>query len=554
MFKPENIGIKNQTQLINLLHETEQNPFCFFLPNGPQAELIKTIGETVPKKRIILVTSGNGTGKSACVINIVPNIVYGDSNFFRNIRDVETGKIISGFFDYPLYKNYPKDWPKHIWYVSNKDSLKGLWEEFKKWIPETLYKATKGGKTYISEVFFKGTDWKLSFKTVDQDPGTFESANISLCIFDEPPPLVLYRAAIARLRAGGFIIIPATPLFGSAWFVDEIIDKVEDDGDKYHQTVSIWENCVETSGSWDLGPDLGKHPKGCLFKKNIDFMVRNFDIDEREAREKGKFQHLTGLVYKTYVRDTRHGEPGHFKKIGTPHFPESFVYQFILDPHDRRPPAACWIRIDKWGRKRVIREWPSVYDSVYQGRPFNEIKSADPYVIKDFVRMWIDIEVNLRIPNDRLQSIIDPNFGRKPNSVTGLMMHEEYSNEFDKQGRGRGFITDANDDLATGHKAVKDLLQPTTSGDQYLLIDRSCVNMDKGFRSYSYDEWRGKTAEGKSISERVKTDYKDFPDLIRYAAVVPIEWWPFEDREVSDKDDYDYGTMDKDEAIPEGVV
>jgi len=429
----------SQDHLIDILDHARQYPFMYFLPNRPQADLIRAIGEQVPNKRIFLVTSGNGTGKSTCVINIVANIVLGDSNIYHNVKDVETSEVIPGFFQYPLYQNYPKDWPKQIWYVSNKDSLKGIWEEFKKWIPEHMYTSYKGGKTYVSEVFFKNTDWRLSFKTVDQDPGTFESANISLCIFDEPPPQALYKAAIARLRSGGFIIIPATPLFGAAWFVDEIIEDISEKSDKYHQTVTIWENCIEDSGSWDLGKLLGVHPKGCLHKKNIQFMVRNFDIDEREAREKGKFQHLTGLVYKTYVRDKKPKQLPHFVDIGTPNFPESFVYQFILDPHDRKPPAACWIRMDRWGRRRVIREWPSVHDDCYQGRTFNEIKSADPYVIKDFVRMWIEIETRLRIPNDRLQSIIDPNFGRKPNSVTGFAIHEEYSREFDKQGRPRGF-------------------------------------------------------------------------------------------------------------------
>jgi len=115
-------------------------------------------------------------------------------------------------------------------------------------------------------------------------------------------------------------------------------------------------------------------------------------------------------------------------------------------------------------------------------------------------------------------------------------------------------LTDVNDDLAIGHKAVKDLLKPTPNGDQYLLIDRSCVNIDRGMRSYSYDEWRGKTAEGKTISERVKTDYKDFPDLLRYACMTPFEWRPFEGVEPSRKDDYDYGSMEKTEEAPEGVA
>lgn len=492
-------------------------------------------------------TSGNGTGKTSATINIIANLVWKPVNIFRNITDIKSGEKIAGFFNYPLYHQWPERWPKNIWYISNRDALHEIWREFKVWIPERLMRYSKDGKTYTSTVSFSDSPWRLSFKTVDQDIKTFETANIGMAIFDEPPPLQVYKAVVARLRSGGIIIIPATPLFGASWFVDEIIDRVKEDGDKFHQTVSVWENCIQTAGYWHLGRHLGKHPKGCLEKINIEFMVKNFDPDERQAREHGVFQYLSGLVYKTYSKAS------HFRKLIEPHDKRHYVYQFILDPHDRRPPAAAWIRIDKWNRKRVIREWPSVQDSCYQGRMFKDIKSADPYTVKDFVKFWIEIEDDLKIPRDRMQSIIDPNYGKKPNSVSGLMLYEEYQQEFREQGAPRAFVIDAIDDLATGHSAVKELLKPIGDDDYGLMIDESCVNCDWGMRNYAYEpEPTGKEAEKRDLALKVREIGKDFPDLIRYAAVVPYEWFPLDPLPDDKFDDYGYGELKSGPTVVRG--
>ena len=545
MFSLKNTRLSDEGK-VQLALMMKDEPFAFFLPNRPQADFIRAVGTLVPEKRIFLVTSGNGTGKTTVTINIVANIVFGNRNTFNDIRDIETGEIIPGFFDYPLYTDFPRRWPRRIWYISNKDALEGIWREFRKWIPESLALDYKDGKTHVARVEFPQMGWTLHFKTVDQEPKTFESANVSIVIFDEPPPLALFKAAIARLRSGGIILIPATPLFGAAWFVDEIIEKVDMDEDKVHQTVSVWQNCIQTAGQWDLGEKLGVHPKGCLERSDIEFMVRNFDTDEREAREHGKFQYLSGLVYKTYDRKK------HFVQLIRITNPREYMYQFVLDPHDRRPPAAIWVRIDRWNRKRVIREWPSVEDPCYGGRLFKDIKSADPYVLKDFVRLFCEVEEQLRIPKDRIQAIIDPNYGKRPNTASGLMLFEEYEKAFREQGRSRGFITDAIDDLATGHAAVRTMLEKDVDEDGALLISHRCVNTDWSFRHYCFDDWSGKAAETRDLSPKVKEVGKDFVDLVRYAAVVPCTWRPPSQDRSRSYWDYGYDEDDWGPSVPRG--
>lgn len=532
-----------------IFRRMQQHPWKFFLPNRAQADLYRAVGMLTPEKRIFLLTSGNGAGKSSGVINLIANLVFPDTNIFDDITDVQTGEHFTGFFDYPFFQNYPEGWPKKIWYVSNKDSLKSIYDEFCQWIPENLWDGKKEGKQSIpvSTIEFKHSDWKIQFMTTDQEPDTFESANVGIMIFDEPPPRDIYVASISRLRKGGIILIPATPLTKAAYFLDDIIDRIGIDPDKWWQTVDVWKNCIERAGEWDLGI-YGIHPKGALHEKDILFTLRNFDVDELEAREKGVFAHLSGLVYKGY-NPQKVLVKREFTKLAS-----WYMYRFVVDPHDRRPPIACWYKIDNFGSKHIIREWPSIHDSCYGGKKFHEIRSAHPYMIKDFVKWWIEIEKELQINHDRLFSIMDPNYGRKPDIATGQTLAEKFEEEFSKQGFPRKFNVSVNDDLSSGHAAVKDLIRPGVDGWPQLTVDPDCVNIDYGFRHYMYDDWEGKTAEKRIHNEKVLEHGKDAMDLVRYEAMMPWSWTEWEPIREAPEDDYDYSQAKKQPGRPKGAA
>ncbi|MBC8461571.1 MAG: hypothetical protein H8D67_26650 [Deltaproteobacteria bacterium] len=520
-------------------------PFKFASLTRPQADMARIIGTTVPDKNTFLATSGNGSGKSAFGVGgLIPNIVFGNVNIYRDIVDLDDGTTFPGFFDYPLFNNFPASWPKKIWYVSNAELLKTVWEEFEFWIPDSLYTAHKDFKGYISRVHFKGTKWTLFFKTIDQDPKTFEGANVSLIIFDEPPPENLYTAGGIRLRKGGFIVMPATPLFGAGYFSDIIEDSLNENSSKVHQKVSCWSNCIERAGEWDLGV-FGVQKKGNLRERFLQIGLDNCDPEEKAAREDGELMHFSGAVYKQYNRDIHFKKIDELEQIDAPH---TFMYQFIIDPHDRRPPAAAWIRIDQWLRKRVIREWPSTFDEIYNHFPYHKIKSAAPFIMEDFVRFFISIfRDEIGVPPERVQAIIDPNSGRKPNDRTGFMTFEEYEQEFRKQGYPLAFVTNVVDSLEDGHKKVKDFLKPSVDGDLRLMVDKSCTNIDYQLRHYTYLDFEGKAAETKGIREgAVSEKFKDFPDLLRYACMCPVSWQPLE-RKIYKYSGGDYEEVDSDD-------
>ena len=513
-----------------------------FVPNRPQYDFIHAVGnlplETIDPKTVFIVKSANGIGKTAATWNILINIIYGNEkdedgnygpvNIFQTgIIDLATGEKIDGFFSGPMYNGgFPKHWPKNIWYVSNKDVLNAIWEEAKVWLPvndyEEFWDEHKDGKNYISKVKFLSTGWTLFFKTVDQEPKTFEGANCSIIINDEPCPRPIFAAEIARIRMGGIILMPATPLRDEPWFPEYC--EISDDPDLWILEVNVWKNCIERAGQWDMGV-FGIQDKGNLTERKIEMMIRQWerlDPDLLPARVEGKSVHLIGIVYKSY--------PKYRDKIFKPfdiwvRSPYEFMYRFILDPHDRKPPVAIWMRLDRWGNRFVLREFPAVTDPQYQGKMFSEIADAGHYTTDDFIKFFMQIEKELQIPPTRITDIIDPNFGLKRNAQTGKRVYEEWS-EISRQvkkelgyGREYSFITNVLDAVDEGHQEVRQLILPTVNEQHRWLVHETCANVDQQMRYYRRKKQTLKHEEEMGLTDKVANKYKDFPDLVRYDAV-----------------------------------
>ncbi len=97
--------------------------------------------------------------------------------------------------------------------------------------------------------------------------------------------------------------------------------------------------------------------RGILEHKNIMAMISEYSEDDKQARVYGKFQHLTGLVFKTFSRKV------HVKKPFIPNAQDYMVIE-LLDPHPRNPDAVMWVAIDSKGRKFIIDELFEKFSSV----------------------------------------------------------------------------------------------------------------------------------------------------------------------------------------------
>lgn len=550
------------------------HPGSTFLPTLPQAQFLQEVGHSPfydKPKIIFLSTSGNGVGKTTVTGNLVGNLAYSLQynkktnkyertqllNIFDHAKCNETGQEFNGFFNTPLFNDYPEEWPKVAWCVSHPDTLRVVHKKYSVWWPENkftpFYSEDKAGKTYVSEVEFGGSPWKLFYKSTEQDNRTFETEDVGIIIFDEPPPSRIFHACISRLRSGGIIIIQATPLTIGAWFVPEILNKMGKDNDKWWQQVPVWTNVIETAGTWDLGI-YGTQHKGNLRKVRIDAQIRNYKKEEIPARVEGQFLHLSNTVYPTYNKIREHI----FVDIPPPRNPKTYNYRFVIDPHDRRPPFMAWLRLSSTGTIDVIREWPTIREEYYDNSWYYEIKDAGQYLLEDFIRIQFQIEKELGITADRIEDIMDPNFGRAINRKSGKRYYQEYAElaaEYSKKykvGRDLNFITDINDSLDEGHAAVREFLKVTPFGDYRLYIDSKCENIDLSMQNYKYKNLTAKKEDEDGIDVKIEQKFKDPADCLRYPLILPWDYVPLP-KMFGDGRDYEeplYGHLEKESAEP----
>jgi hypothetical protein len=99
--------------------------------------------------------------------------------------------------------------------------------------------------------------------------------------------------------------------------------------------------------------------RGILEHSDIEKMIAEYDEDDKQARIFGKFQHLTGLIYKKFNRVVHVIKPFDIK-------PQDFVTIEALDPHPRNPDALMWVAIDKYNRKLIVDEMYENFEDVAQ--------------------------------------------------------------------------------------------------------------------------------------------------------------------------------------------
>lgn len=309
------------------VYRLTKEQYKYYEPNGKCEEFIQAVGSG--DYFVVLFSAANGVGKSAAGANVVANIVCGNKNPYFN------GK---------LYENWP--FPKKGRIVTDPKNIDGISEALHEWLPAGKYKTTKAGKSY--EARWTGpNDWKWEMMSYEQDVKEFEGPTLGWVWFDEPPTREIYKACVSRLRKGGIIFITATMLKGSGWMFDHIVEGRSDDADKELQEIAKGQRKYIEAPVEAACKEHGI--RGHLNHADIEKMIAEYDEDEKQARVYGKFQHLVGLIFKTFSRQI-HVIPSF--QIDMRNY---CVYEF-LDPHPRNPDAVLWIAVDRKGRKFVVDE------------------------------------------------------------------------------------------------------------------------------------------------------------------------------------------------------
>ena len=487
--------LKNIEAVIRGVAEAERlnNPVSSFVPNGAVERFMGKIGQEKNLdgrrddcQRIHIFAAGNGVGKTACVTSLLANVIWGPQN---------------KWFGSPVLESWP--WPKKFWYVSEQTTLKttvcGIEESddvsIRRWFPKRRYSFTKAGETFFSHIK-SDTGWSGSFKTYDMIQKKFESDTIGLIILDEPPPQHIYNACVARLRQGGMVWMPMTPLQHSAWVFDELVSKADQVKSRISVTYGdIEENCKQHG------------VRGILDHADIEIMLAQYDEEELAARKSGKPTHLSGRIFTDLHPDIHRKIPA-IETITQ----DKYRIVHVVDPHDVRPPAMAWFGVGE-GAKRAfaIDEFPDMHD-------YPEYEKIQHFnmTTSEVIAMIREKEIFYGWDPTKIKRVMDPNFGRKKHDDSGLTVQQYWHKLGRQMEYPMRFTTKVLDDLASGHKHVKDMLKVADDGNAALTIGPACSNLWRHANRYARKRREGKRADIDGQGERVAEKYKDFVDVLRY--------------------------------------
>ena len=221
------------------------------------------------------------------------------------------------------------------------------------------------------------------------------------------------------------------------------------------------------------------------------------------ARIEGEPKHFSGLVYGDEINKEEH-------VIDDFEPPQDWTFYEGVDPHDGK--ATHWgffaVSPDKYVLPESKRKVNKVYMLDYlcvQGKPISGI-------IKD---------VNIKRATygyDRpAWVVLDAKYGRRTH--TSMETRTCWQTELQRTDKGVAYILSDSSPGAVelGHKIVKEYLSPKYSPLRGADVptfsfmakcDGGAESPVQGFFSYAYDE-----------DQKVKTEYKDWPDVVRYFLV-----------------------------------
>jgi len=446
-----------------------------YIPNKKSEEFIRNIGNN--ELFINLFCAANGVGKTCVGSNIVANLCFGPQNqYFKNL---------------PLFEDFP--YIKRGRIISDPTTISQMIvPELKKWFPSNRdmlrWETKKEGKNYEAK-FFTKTGFEIDLMTTEQSAKEFESVTLGFVWFDEPCPKAIYNATIARLRAGGVIFWTLTPLAYSAWIKDDIYDKR--DGNLIEViTANVWDNCKDTPGA-----------RGVLTTENINKMISQYPLDERESRIEGKFGHLLGRVHKWFDERIHVVKPF---KID----PEKFVVAKAHDTHPRVPDHVNWIAIDEKGRKFIVDEVTLEGTTVDMAAQIKRIEKAGNYRMIDH--------------------LIDPAaFNEDKRAISNPISNQFWDEDIDYRRGSKdldGCIRRTDDALYFEEKDGHLIVEPE------LFIFNTCRGTINQINSYVWDEYAGKSADQKQLKPKPKDKDDHYVENLHRLVMENYQFTPIKDK------------------------
>ena len=396
--------------------------------------------------------------------------------------------------------------------------MQKIWPTIKYFIPKSCrYTVKKNPQGHVGQITFhtdgEGVECgsELFIRSYDQEPDTFEGIDYDWIHWDEPPPKkVLQAAERGKIVSNAPSWFTMTPL-KEAYIYDEYSNKAFNNGGEDQEIAvirgEIWDNCVDWCSKckeYVHGNSVAfrKYPKcprcgkimGWIPVQGIREYLKTLDPEEMEAREKGLWRHLSGLVYKGLERETHVYEDFPI--------PRNWMRIEGCDPHDAR--ATCYLfgavspeEIEIFGKTKH-----RIYFYDYM---LSKGEDMDTFVRK--VRMKRE-EHGYSKPK---WIILDAKYGARTEM-------ESRSWEDELRLRGLGYIKLSQSkpgDVELGHKIVREYLKTSYS----MLTGKAKAGImfaKAGCGGHGGPIHHMFNYQYKDGVDKPDDEYKDFPDIARY--------------------------------------
>lgn len=301
--------------------------------------------------------------------------------------------------------------------------------ELARWLPPSELKGGAWSEAYnksLRTLTLENGSF-VEFMSYDQDLDKFAGTSRDFIHFDEEPPQDIWLENKTRLiDRGGSYWITMTPVEGMTWIFDDIYMPGKND---------------PANGISVIEVDMTENPY--LHSGEVDAFVSGLSSEDREARVRGKFVQLGGLVYK------------HFN-------PEIHVIDPIIPPIDWE----WYASLDHGFNNPTAWLWHAV-------SPDNRVITFDEHYLSGEVVSYHAKEVHKRNQQSNRrppdQYIGDPSI-RNTDPITGTSIHLEYS-------MAGVPITLGNNDVAAGINRVSRYLEVRGDGRPSWVITRNCTNL-----------------------------------------------------------------------------
>lgn len=406
--------------------------------------------------------------------------------------------------------------------------MQKVWPTIKRMIPGTCsYVPKKNPQGQITHVKFltdpngKKCESELFIRSYDQEPESFEGIDYHFIHWDEPPPeSILQAAERGKIVTNAPSWFTMTPLKEPHIYDNFSLKAFNNGGDDDEIAVirgEIWDNCsdwcfrcrLEIPENSDGNRSVEKCPQcekvlGFITKAGIDEYLKTLDPEERDAREKGLWKHLSGLVYKELDRELHQYDDFPI--------PKSWMKIEGCDPHDARPTRYLFGAVSPEEVEILGKTSHRIY--------FYDYIMSKAEDIDSFVRK-IKAKRETHGYSKPKWIVLDAKYGIRE-EIEG----RSWENEL--RGRNIGYIKLSHSmpgDVELGHKIVREYLKMhhstlnNTDKPGLLFAKEGCRGIDGPIHqmfNYQYKEDHDKPEE----------KYKDFPDVVRYMCMEQPHYMP----------------------------